>query len=171
MWTSIHKCFIERSKFNLRSLLSRPGNGRPTINGKNIRREGFTLLELLIVIAIIGLLASIVAPKLIGRVGKSKRVIAEAQIASFSTALETYRLDTGDYPTPEQGLKALVERPDGVQNWHGPYLKKKTIPMDPWGQPYIYRYPGQNGDFDIISYGADRREGGEEDDKDIVSWE
>ncbi|HHT9119480.1 MAG TPA: type II secretion system major pseudopilin GspG [Candidatus Hypogeohydataceae bacterium YC41] len=134
-------------------------------------RAGFTLLELLIVIAIIGLLASIVAPKLIGRVGKSKTVIAKAQVESFTTALETYRLDTGEYPPQEQGLKALIEKPSNVQNWHGPYLRKKIIPDDPWGQPYIYRYPGKQGDYDILSYGADKREGGKGEDEDIVSWE
>lgn len=134
-------------------------------------RGGFTLLELLIVIAIIGLLASIVAPKLIGRVGKSKTVMAKAQIESFSTALETYRLDTGEYPSQEQGLKALLEKPDKVQNWRGTYLKKRIIPNDPWGEPYIYKYPSKRGDYEILSYGADKREGGKEEDADVVSWE
>jgi general secretion pathway protein G len=132
---------------------------------------GFTLLELLIVIAIIGLLASIVAPKLIGRVGKSKAVVARAQIESFVTALETYRLDTGEYPPQEVGLKALIEKPADIQNWHGPYLKKRVVPDDPWGQPYVYRYPGKEGDYEVLSYGADRREGGQGEDADIVSWE
>ncbi len=145
-------------------------NCRPAKSVAN-SRAGFTLLELLIVIAIIGLLASIVAPKLIGRIGKSKSIIAKAQIESFSTALETYRLDTGEYPSEEQGLKALIERPNDVLGWHGPYLKKKIIPDDPWGQPYIYKYPGKQGDYDLLSYGADRREGGKGEDEDIVSWE
>ncbi len=141
------------------------------LKGNITERHGFTLLELLIVIVIIGLLASVVAPKLIGRIGKSKTVVARAQVESFGTALETYRLDTGEYPTQEQKLTVLIARPDGVQGWYGPYLRKKVIPNDPWGQPYIYRYPGENGDYDIISYGADKREGGTEEDKDIVSWE
>ncbi len=134
-------------------------------------KAGFTLLELLIVLAIIGLLASIVAPKLIGRIGKSKVVIARAQIESLSTALETYRLDTGEYPSQEQGLKALIEKPSNVQNWHGPYLRKRVIPNDPWGEPYIYRYPDEHGDYKLLSYGADRKEGGEGEDADILSWE
>lgn len=134
------------------------------------QRGGFTLLELLIVIAIIGLLASVVAPKLIGRIGKSKTVIARAQVESFGTALETYRLDTGEYPSQEQGLNALIERPNNVPNWHGPYLRKRIIPDDPWGEPYIYRYPGEFDDYGILSYGADRREGGSDEDKDILSW-
>lgn len=135
------------------------------------RRAGFTLLEILIVVAIIGLIASIVAPRLIGRIGKSKTIIARAQIESFGTALETYRLDTGEYPSEAQGLLVLVERPDNVLNWHGPYLRKRVIPNDPWGKPYIYSYPSKYGDYEIISYGSDRNEGGEEEAADIVSWE
>ncbi len=134
------------------------------------QRSGFTLLELLIVIAIIGLLASVVAPKLIGRIGKSKTVIARAQVESFSTALETYRLDTGEYPSQSQGLKVLIERPDNIQNWHGPYLRKRIIPDDPWGEPYVYRYPGEFDDYGLLSYGADKREGGSDEDTDILSW-
>lgn len=134
-------------------------------------RNGFTLLELLIVIAIIGLLASVVAPKLIGRIGKSKPVIARAQIESFGTALETYRLDTGEYPSQEQGLRALIKRPNDSLNWHGAYLRKKVIPDDPWGESYIYKYPGENDDYDLLSYGKDKRKGGEEEDADIASWE
>lgn len=134
-------------------------------------RSGFTLLELLIVIAIIGLLASVVAPKLIGRIGKSKPVIARAQIESFGTALETYRLDTGEYPSQEQGLRALIKRSGDNLNWHGPYLRKRVIPDDPWGEPYIYKYPGENDDYNLLSYGKDKREGGEGEEADIVSWE
>ncbi len=140
------------------------------LRGAVDQRDGFTLLELLIVIAIIGLLASVVAPKLIGRIGKSKTVIARAQVESFGTALETYRLDTGEYPSQAQGLKPLIERPDNVQNWHGPYLRKRVIPNDPWGEPYIYRYPGEFDDYGLLSYGADRREGGSGEDSDILSW-
>lgn len=135
------------------------------------RRAGFTLLEILIVVAIIGLIASIVAPRLIGRIGKSKTVIARAQIESLGTALETYRLDTGEYPSEAQGLQVLVERPDNVLNWHGPYLRKRVIPNDPWGESYIYSYPGEYGDYEIVSYGSNRNKGGEGEAADIVSWE
>ncbi|MFQ5956426.1 MAG: type II secretion system major pseudopilin GspG [Candidatus Brocadiales bacterium] len=154
-----------------RELSSGPTRAYAPLKSITGRRTGFTLLELLIVIAIIGLLASVVAPKLIGRIGKSKTVIARAQIESFSTALETYRLDTGEYPSQGQGLRALIERPDDVLNWHGPYLRKRVIPDDPWGEPYIYRYPGEYGDYEILSYGADRRDGGKGEDADILSWE
>lgn len=133
--------------------------------------EGFTLLELLIVMLIIGLLAAFVAPRMIGKVGKSKATIAKAQIESLCTALDTYKLDTDRYPAQEEGLNALVNKPANAENWHGPYLAKKNVPKDPWRNEYVYTYPGNNGDFDIISYGADGKEGGEGEDADVTSWE
>ena len=134
------------------------------------RERGFTLIELLIVMVILGLLAALVGPRMFGKVGKSKQKAAKAQISLFETALDTYRLDVGKYPTTDQGLEALRTQPDGVENWDGPYLAKE-IPLDPWGHPYEYRSPGEHGDFDVISYGADGSQGGEGDDMDIVSWE
>lgn len=133
--------------------------------------EGFTLLELLIVMLIIGLLAAFVAPRMIGKVGKSKRTIAKAQIESLCTALETYKLDTDRYPNQEEGLNALISQPANVDNWNGPYLAKKNVPKDPWRNDYVYIYPGNNGDYDIVAYGADGREGGEGEDADVTSWE
>ncbi len=136
-----------------------------------LRNGGFTLLELLIVMIIIGLLAALIGPKMIGRVGESRQTVAKQQIEGFSTALEMFKLDTTRYPTQEQGMEALVATPHGVENWKGPYLKKKFIPKDPWGNEYVYVYPGENGDYDIISYGADGAEGGDGENADVVSWE
>ena len=138
---------------------------------KIFKSAGFTLLELLIVMIIIGLLAALIGPKMIGRVGESRQTVAKQQVEGFGSALEMYRLDTTKSPTQEQGLEALVSEPQGVNNWKGPYLKKKFIPKDPWGHEYIYTYPGANGDYDIVSYGADGNTGGDGEDKDVASWE
>lgn len=134
-------------------------------------KGGFTLLELLIVMLIIGLLAAFVAPRMIGKVGKSKQTIAKAQIESLCTAIETYKLDTDRYPAQEEGLNALVSSPGEAANWNGPYLSKRKVPKDPWGNEYVYTYPGNNGDYDIVAYGADGQEGGEGENADVVSWE
>jgi len=132
--------------------------------------SGFTLIELMIVMVIIGLLAALVAPRMLNKVGKSKIKAAKAQIEMFSTALDSFKLDTGRYPTTEEGLKALVENP-GINGWDGPYLKKKVIPKDPWGHDYIYKSPGDHDVYDIISYGADGQPGGTGENADIGSWE
>jgi general secretion pathway protein G len=137
---------------------------------RKIKREkGFTLIEILVVVIIIGLLAALVGPKLFGKVGIAKQSAAKAQIELFGTALDTFRLDIGRYPTAEEGLKALREKPSGVEGWQGPYLPKE-IPVDPWGTPYVYKSPGEHGDYDLISYGLDKVEGGEGENQDIVSW-
>ena len=133
--------------------------------------SGFTLIELLIVMVIIGLLAAFIVPKLIGRVGESKQTAAKAQIELLGTAIDVYKLDTGKYPTQDSGLSALNTKSDAVKNWKGPYLAKNKVPKDPWGVNYIYKYPGEHGDYEIISYGADENEGGTGENKDIVSWE
>jgi general secretion pathway protein G len=130
------------------------------------RRAGFTLLELLVVIVIIGLLAGYVAPRYFSQVGKSEVQVARAQIDSLEKALDQYRLDTRHYPSAEQGLDALVARPQGENGWSGPYLKK-AVPTDPWGRPYVYRMPGQKGEFDLYSLGKDGRPGGTGEDADI----
>ncbi len=144
---------------------------RKPFNQRGNKVSGFTLIELLIVMIIIGLLAAFVVPKLIGKVDDSKITAAKAQIELISTALDMYKLDTGKYPSQGAGLEALNTKSDDVDNWDGPYLKKTKVPKDPWGVDYIYKYPGEHGDFDIISYGADKTSGGEGDNKDIVSWE
>ena len=133
--------------------------------------SGFTLIELLIVMVIIGLLAAFIVPKLIGRVGESKLTAAKAQIELLSTAIEVYKLDTGKYPSKVTGLQSLNSKPGDVQNWKGPYMKKNKVPKDPWGTEYIYKFPGEHGDYDLFSYGADGTEGGSGENADQVSWE
>ena len=135
----------------------------------NRKPLGFTLLELLVVMVIIGLLASYVAPKYFAQVGKSEVKTAKAQIYALSQALDQYRLDVGHYPTTEQGLNALVTKPTNETKWQGPYLKK-SVPLDPWGNPYQYKQPGQHGDYDLLSYGKDGQPGGSGEAADITSW-
>lgn len=133
--------------------------------------RGFTLIELLVVIIILGLLAGLVGPRLFGRVGQSKQTAARAQIELLGAGLDQFRLDVGSYPTAAQGLDALV-RNAGIPNWNGPYLKKSVIPKDPWGNPYQYKCcPGDHGDYDLASYGADNAPGGEGENADIATWE
>jgi general secretion pathway protein G len=134
------------------------------------RNGGFTLIELLVVVVIIGLLAGLVAPRYFGQVGKSNVNIARAQIDSLGKALDTYRLDIGAYPTTDQGLQALITKPDGVDRWSGPYLQKQ-VPPDPWSRPYRYKSPGDHGDYDLYSYGADGQPGGTGENVDINNWE
>jgi general secretion pathway protein G len=130
---------------------------------------GFTLLELLVVMVIIGLLAGFVAPKFFAQIGKSETKTARAQIDSLEKALDQYRLDLGRYPTNEQGLAALTERPAGETKWAGPYLKKQ-VPPDPWTRPYVYKFPGEHGEYDLFSYGKDGQPGGSGEAEDIVNW-
>lgn len=132
-------------------------------------QRGFTLLELLVVIAIIGLLAAYVGPKYFSHIEKSERALAKTQIEAFGKALDTFRIDVGRYPTAEEGLNALLLKPAGADKWHGPYMQK-AIPMDPWGTAYVYRSPGGQGDYDLLSYGKDRQAGGSEDAADISNY-
>src|SRR3954470_1356172 len=130
------------------------------------KSRGFTLLELLVVIVIIGLLAGYVAPRYFSQVGKSEVQVARAQIDSLEKALDQYRLDVRRYPTSEEGLEALVAKPAGADSWQGPYLKK-AVPNDPWGRPYVYRVPGTKGDFELASLCRDGKPGGTGEDADI----
>lgn len=133
------------------------------------RERGFTLIELLIVMIILGLLAALVGPRMFGKVGKSRQRAAKAQISLFETALDTYRLDVGRYPTTEQGLEALRADPGDSERWDGPYLEKE-IPVDPWGHAYVFECPGENAEYELVSLGADGQAGGEGEDADIVNW-
>jgi general secretion pathway protein G len=138
------------------------------VRGKH-RIKGFTLVELLVVMVIIGLLAALVGPKLFPKLGKGKQSAAKAQIELLGQALDHMRLDTGRYPTTQEGLNALVSDP-GMDNWEGPYLTK-GLPNDPWKKPYLYQCPGTHGEYDLYSYGRDGVQSGEGEDKDVASWE
>lgn len=132
-------------------------------------QRGITLIELLVVIVILGIIATLVAQNTVGKIDDAKRSQAKNQIAEFEGALDLFRLDAGRYPTSEEGLQALRTRPTGLENWDGPYLRK-DLPRDPWGNPYVYVQPGQHGEFDLVSYGNDAKEGGEGDAADLVNW-
>ena len=141
---------------------------------KNLRTTGkmpgFTLIELLVVLLILGLLAGLVGPRVLKYLGGAKTDTAALQIEEFGASLDLFHLEVGRYPTTEEGLQALVEEPTGVSNWHGPYVRKNTIPLDPWGNAYPYISPGQNGDYDLFTLGRDNADGGEDEDSDVVSW-
>lgn len=140
------------------------------MNTRQRRVRGFSLIELLVVLAILGLLAAIAGPKVLGKLGGAKSDTAKLQIEEFGASLDLYRLEVGRYPTTDEGLKALVQAPAGATGWNGPYLKKKEVPKDPWGNEYRYASPGQHGAYDLSSLGADNQEGGDGENKDLVNW-
>ena len=142
---------------------------RRSLRRRKLRR-GVTLIEMLVVLAIIALFAALVAPNMFRRADQAKVTAAKAQMNSFMTALGAYKLDTSQYPSTDQGLEALRVKPEGLDQWNGPYLPK-DIPPDPWGRPYLYKYPGEHGEEpEIISYGADGQPGGDGINADILSW-
>jgi general secretion pathway protein G len=143
--------------------------GHPGAGAARRLRPAFTLLELLVVVAIIGLLAAYVGPRYFGQIGKAETKSAKAQIDSLEKAVGSYRIDVGRFPSTAQGLAALVEAPPGTTRWDGPYLSK-GVPLDPWDRPYRYKSPGDHGEFDIFSYGRDNAPGGSGEDADIVNW-
>jgi general secretion pathway protein G len=147
--------------------------GQPTRESWCRRRRGergFTLIELLVVMVILGLLAALVVPSYLGRERKARSQAAQTQIQLLGTALDTLRLDTGRYPTTQEGLDALRVAPAGMPGWDGPYLKK-DVPRDPWGREYLYQSPGEHGEYDLSSYGSDGAPGGDSDARDLNSWE
>lgn len=141
------------------------------MNSEFKKNKGFTLLELLVVLAIIAMLAGIVGPQVMKHMGTAKTKAAKVQIEDISTALDMYKLDVGTYPTNQQGLTALIEKTGDTKQWNGPYLRKEKVPVDPWQQEYHYQMPGLHGKFDLYSYGADDKQGGEGEDQDINGWE
>ena len=137
------------------------------------RREGgFTLVELLVVLAILGLIVALVTPQVLKYLGRAKTDTAKIEIQTLGNALDLYRLDMQRYPTQQEGLQALIEAPPGAaaEQWRGPYLKQKKLPRDPWGRPYLYRSPGEHGDYDLYTYGADNAPGGAGEDQDVTNW-
>jgi general secretion pathway protein G len=133
-------------------------------------RAGFTLIEMLVVLVIIGLIMGLVGPRVLNYLTDAREKTARLQIESFSNALDLFYIDAGRYPTSAEGLAALSQRPPGVDAWNGPYVKGGSVPADPWGHPYVYRSPGQHGNYDIVSLGADGRDGGEGSNADVTSW-
>ena len=133
-------------------------------------QRGFTLVELLVVLVILGLIAAFAAPRVIKYLGRAKTDAASIQIERLSGVLDLYRLEVGGYPTSDDGLQALMEQPPDAEMWNGPYLKKANALIDPWGRPYIYQSPGEHGDFDLSTFGADGSDGGDGEDQDLTSW-
>ncbi len=141
-----------------------------TMRGQRRRAAGFTLVELLVVLIILGLIAAFAAPQVIKFVGGAKTDSAHIQIERLSGVLDLYRLQVGRYPSDEESLNSLMEQPADAPNWDGPYLKKADSLIDPWGRPYLYRFPGEHGDYDLYTLGADGQEDGEGENQDLTSW-
>jgi general secretion pathway protein G len=131
---------------------------------------GFTLIELLVVLAILGLLVGLVVPRVLSYLGRARTDTARVEIQNLAGALDLFRLDVSRYPTQEEGLQALVAQPPGLNGWAGPYLQSRTVPNDPWGHSYLYRIPGQHGEYDLYTLGADNAEGGSGDNQDVGNW-
>ncbi len=137
----------------------------------NNKSNGFSLVELLVVLAILGMIIGLVGPRVMKHLGSAKSDTAKIQIEDLGATLDIFYLENGRYPNSQEGLSALITKPSGLDNWNGPYLKKQIIPKDPWGNEYHYQAPGSHGDYDLYSYGADNQPGGEKNDRDINSWE
>jgi general secretion pathway protein G len=144
--------------------------GKSRSNANSRASRGFTLLELMVVLLILALLATIAAPRVTKYLRQAKTQTARIQVDALSTAVDAFHLDVGRFPTTQEGLNALMDVPTDAPSWDGPYLKKRDSLIDPWGQPYLYRYPGQHGDYDIYTLGSDKKEGGEGDARDIGNW-
>ena len=134
------------------------------------REAGFTLIELLVVLAILGLVVALVTPQVLKYLGRAKTDAAHIQIENLAGALDLFKLDVTRYPTQQEGLQALIEPPPGLTSWNGPYLKQKKIPLDPWNRPYNYRFPGEHGEYDLYTFGADNAPGGTGENQDVTNW-
>jgi general secretion pathway protein G len=165
---SLRSEWMSGSKSGLRQADAPMARRARGLGQRGIAQRGFTLLELLVVLVIIGMLAALVGPRYFSQLGKSQITIARAQIDVFTKAVDNFRLDVGRYPTSQEGLNALFVKPAGADKWAGPYLKKE-VPLDPWGHPYVYQIPGAKGDYTVISYGRDGQPGGTGEDADISS--
>jgi general secretion pathway protein G len=133
--------------------------------------DGFTLIEMLVVLGIIGLMTALVAPQVVGYLGRAKTDTAKAEIRNIGMAIDMFKLDTGRYPSGQEGLTILISKPDRLASWSGPYLKQKAAPADPWGHTYQYRQPGQNGPYDLFTLGADGQVGGTGENQDVTNWQ
>ena len=149
---------------------STPVDPKAVTSANRRRQAGFTLIELLVVLVILGLLAAFAAPQVLNYLGSAKTSAASTQLQNIASILDLYRLDAGRYPTEDEGLNALLERPDGSARWNGPYVKKEDALIDPWGQTFSYRMPGDHGPYDLFSLGADQAEGGDGENQDLTSW-
>ena len=147
-----------------------PPCGEPGRRPGPSSQAGFTLIELLVVLVILGLLAALAGPRVMNYLGGAKTDTAKLQIENLKSALDLYRLDTGSYPAGQQGLESLIKNPGNARGWKGPYLDSPGVPTDPWGNPYLYRAPGEHGPFDIYSLGSDRAPGGTGEAADVTSW-
>jgi general secretion pathway protein G len=141
------------------------------VAGRSRRKSGaFTLIEFIVVMTIIGIMAALIVPRVFGRIGQAKQTVARQKLAVLESKVMEFQVDCGRFPTSQEGLRALVQAPSDVgEKWRGPYVKDKDI-LDPWGVEFKYRFPGQHGDFDLVTYGADGQEGGEGDNSDIGNW-
>lgn len=147
-----------------------PASSSANSRAQRKQDAGFTLIELLVVLVILGLLAAFAAPQVLKYLGSAKTDAARAQIQNIASILDLYRLEVGAYPDETDGLEALLEPPDDAERWNGPYVKRRDALIDPWGQLYGYRMPGEHGEFDLYSLGADQAEGGDGENEDVTSW-
>ena len=168
---TINVSLPQTPQVRMNSSRRQPGIAGPDSCSRHSSTRGMTLIEILVVLVLIGIVMGIVGGNFIQRGEKAKRDAAKIEIGQIGQTLDLFKLEVGRYPTSQEGLQALITPPAGVSNWNGPYWKRATVPKDPWGNDYVYTFPGQHGAYDILSYGADGKEGGDGADKDVTSWD